>query len=260
MGISENYSILHDVPVFHCPEALKAGRHKIVLDSSLPARFGVIPRHGASETIQWFEFSPCFLYHVVNCREEGDEVVMVACRYMPVKNEDGTIDEIRTAKRIANLGMDARLWEYRMNVKTGEGREKCLNADHNVEFPGYDSARTGRASQWAYLVDHDPEILRWTGLRKMNTLTGESAGEWSDGHADCWYSEPWFAPADNQEAEDHGYVIALLWNDKTQKQQLQIFDARDLSQGPVARVHLPHGIPSGFHACWMKPDQIASWA
>ncbi|MEL7401501.1 MAG: carotenoid oxygenase family protein, partial [Pseudomonadota bacterium] len=98
MGASANYSILHDVPVYHDHDALKAGRHKIRFDSSLPIRFGVIPRFGASDSIRWFEFSSCFLYHVINCWEEGDEVVMIACRYMPSIKDDGTIDEEATAK------------------------------------------------------------------------------------------------------------------------------------------------------------------
>lgn len=260
MGISENYSILHDLPVYHDEAALAAGRHKIRFNGSMKTRFGVIPRFGAADSIKWFEFSPCFLYHVINCREEGDEVVMVACRFMPTLNEDGSIDEKRTAKMIANLGMQARLWRYRMNVKTGECSEECLNADHNCEFPSYDTSRTGRYSQYAYLVDHNPDTLHWTGIRKFNTDTGEAMGNWSDGHAHCWYSEPWFAPADNPQSEDHGYVITFVWNDKTSTEELQIFDALDISKGPVSRVKIPHHIPVGFHACWMKPSQIESWA
>ncbi|KCZ53387.1 hypothetical protein HY29_03965 [Hyphomonas beringensis] len=259
MGITEHYSILHDLPVYHDAEALRAGRHKIRFDASLPARLGVIPRYGKGNEVRWFEFSSCFIYHVVNCWEEGDEVVMIACRYMPSLKENGEIDEAKTAKRIAQLQMDARLWSYRMNMKTGEATEECLDPDRNVEFPTYDSARTGRYTKWGYLVDHDPMVLRWTGLRKYNTDTGECVGAWSDGQDDCWYSEPWFAPADNQQSEDHGYVITFVWNNKTHVQQLQVFDALDISKGPVARITLPRRVPSGFHACWMKASQIENW-
>jgi len=258
MAVTENYSILHDLPIYNDEDAYRAGRHKIRFNSSLPTRFGVIPRHGAGDSIRWFEFSPCFLYHVVNSWEEGDEVVMVACRYMPAKTADGHIDEQRTARQIATLVMDARLWRYRMNLKTGEAIEECLDPDLNVEFPTYDSARTGRKTRWGYLVDHDPKILRWTGIRKFDTDSGECVGAWSDGHDRCWYSEPWFAPADNQRSEDHGYVVSFVWNDQSRQQQLQVFDALDLSQGPVARVSIPHRMPPGFHACWMKPGQIAA--
>ncbi len=259
MGITRNYSILHDLPIYHDEGALQAGRHKIIFNSALPTRFGVIPRYGAPNTIRWFEFSPCFLYHVVNCWEEGNEVVMVACRYMPARHEDGSYDDQRTAKMIAHLVMDARLWRYRMNLKTGEATEECLDAEHNVEFPSYNSALTGRRTKWAYLVDHHPAEFRWTGIRKMNTDTGQTHGEWSDSHEHCWYSEPWFAPADNPSSEDHGYVVTLVWNDQTRVQQLQIFDAQAIGQGPVARVTLPQRVPPGFHACWMKPGQIENW-
>ena len=257
MAVTEHYSILHDLPVYNDREALAAGRHKIRFDSSLPARFGVIPRHGDGDSIRWFEFSPCFLYHVVNAYEEGDEVVMIACRYVPATTSGGAIDEQRTARQIATLVMDARLWRYRMNVKTGEAKEECLDPDLNVEFPGFDAARTGRRTRWGYLVDHDPEILRWTGLRKFDTDSGACVGAFSDGHDSCWYSEPWFAPADGQTSEDHGYVVTFVWNDATREQQLQVFDARDLDQGPVARVAIPHRIPAGFHACWMSSSEIA---
>jgi carotenoid cleavage dioxygenase len=57
MAITEHYSILHDLPVSNDEEAWRAGRHKIRFDSSLPARFGVIPAD--SPAIRWFEFSPC---------------------------------------------------------------------------------------------------------------------------------------------------------------------------------------------------------
>ena len=258
MAITEHYSILHDLPVLNDEGAYRAGRHKISFDAELPARFGVIPRYGAADSIRWFEFSPCFLYHVVNSWEEGEEIVMVACRYMPTMTNDGKIDEVHTARNIATLQMDARLWRYRMNVKTGESKEECLDPDRNVEFPTYDSARTGRKTQWGYLVDHDPTKLRWTGIRKYDTDSGENVGAWSDGHASCWYSEPWFAPADNPRSEDHGYVVTFVWNDSSGEQQLQVFDALDLNQGPIARVRIPHRMPSGFHACWMKPNQIAA--
>ncbi len=259
MGITRNYSILHDVPVYHDEAALEAGRHKIVFNASLKTRFGVIPRFGDSESIKWFDFSPCFLYHVINCWEEGDEVIQIACRYMPAKKADGSIDEERTAKMIGNLVMDARLWRYSMNMKTGEAKEQCLNPDFNVEFPSYNSALTGSYTKWGYFVDHHPEDFRWVGVRKMNLDTGESVGDWSDDAEHCLYSEPWFAPADNPTAEDHGYLVVFCWNEKTEVQELQVFDAQKIGDGPVARVKLPHRVPLGFHACWMKPNQIDGW-
>ena len=256
MAITENYSILHDHPVYHDEEAREAGRHKVLFNSAMPSRLGVIPRKGDGESIRWFDFSGAFIYHVINAWESGDEIVMVACRYMPARHPDGSFDDARTAKMIARLMMDARLWEYRMNLATGECSERCLDAEQNVEFPSYDAGKTGRYTQYAYLVDHDPQILRWSGVCKYDTATGERLSAWTDDEAHCWYSEPWFAPADDQQREDHGYLVVFVWNDKAKTQELQVFDAEDLSTGPIARVHMPHRIPPGFHACWMPSAQI----
>ena len=45
----------------------------------MPSRFGVIPRFGSNADVRWFEAEPCYLLHLSNCYEDGDEVVMDGC-------------------------------------------------------------------------------------------------------------------------------------------------------------------------------------
>ena len=257
MAVTEHYSILHDLPLFHDHEAMALGRHKIQFYPELPSRFGVIARYGAADSIRWFNFTPCYLYHVVNAWEEGDWVVMVGCRYMPALDAQGGIDAQRTAKDVAELVMHARLWVWKMNVKTGETAEHVLNTAHNAEFPSYNGRLTGRKTRFGYLVDHSETVtLHWSGIRKFDLETGADLGAWSDDPQNSWYSEPWFAEADQPQAEDHGYVVVFQWNNALQRQTLDIFDARDIAQGPVAQVELPQRLPAGFHACWIERDRL----
>lgn len=258
MAISKNYSILHDLPLFHNEEAMARGRHKLEFHPDVPTRFGVIPRYGDSDSIRWFEFSPCFLYHTVNAWEEGDEVVMVACRFMPARSASGDIDAERTARNVAEMKMSSRLWRWRMNMKTGECKEGPLDDHYNVEFPSFRAEKIGTKTRYAYVVDHNPDMLHWTGLRKFDTDTGELLGSFSDGPKQSWYSEPWFAPAGKGSAEDDGYVVVFRWDQANKEQQLQVFDARDISQGPIARIKMPVRVPAGFHACWINHDQIST--
>jgi carotenoid cleavage dioxygenase len=130
-----------------------------------------------------------------------------------------------------------------------------------VEFPTYNSARTGRFTRYGYLVDHsEVNTLQWAGIRKYDITTGECLSAWSDSLEHSWYSEPWFAAADNPQSEDHGYVIAFQWHDQLQRQTLDIFDARNLNQGPVAQVAMPVRIPLGFHGCWMAAHRMKAAA
>jgi carotenoid cleavage dioxygenase-like enzyme len=260
MAITANHSILHDLPLVPDEAARRLGRHKLVFRPEQPTRFGVLPRHGAGTSIRWFEFAPCFVYHTVNAWEDGDEVVLVGCRYLPVADERGGIDAARTARVIAELHMNARLWCWRMNLRTGLAREHALDPDHNVEFPTMDTRRVGRPSRFAYLVDHHPTTLRWVGIRKLDTVTGACLGAWSDGPEVSWYSEPWFAPRDGASLggdEDDGYVIAFHWDERERRQELQVFDARGIERGPVARIAVPRRIPAGFHAVWASPSELA---
>jgi carotenoid cleavage dioxygenase len=39
---------------------------------------------------------------------------------------------------------------------------------------------------------------------------------------------------------------------------VEILDAADIAAGPVARVRLPQRVPVGFHATWVRSDQLRS--
>ncbi len=88
---------------------------------------------------------------------------------------------------------------------------------------------------------------------KYNNDTGQST-QWSYGSG-VFGSEAVFAPkpgADRSSAEDDGYVITLVTDSRDWTSQCLVFDATDIAQGPVARVHLPQRVPFGFHATWAR--------
>ncbi len=61
-------------------------------------------------------------------------------------------------------------------------------------------------------------------------------------------SMPPRAGATRDDAEDDGYVITLVTDTRDWTSQSLVFDARDITRGPVARVFLPQRVPFGFHA------------
>ncbi len=256
MAVTERYSILHDLPLFHDLGALATGRHKIAFHPDIPARFGVIPRLGGSREIRWFEATPCFVYHVVNAWEEDDEVVMVGCRYVPPTDASGRIDADGMARMIARLEMDARLHRWRFDLRTGRTREETIDADRNVEFPTSNATRTGRRTRWAYTMMQTKERPLFTGIVRHDLDTG-AAQHHSDGPG-VFYSEAPFAPRAGAREEDDGYLVSFVWNGEAGRSELHVLDARDLTRGPLARVCLPHRVPLGFHATWIAGEQLSA--
>lgn len=58
------------------------------------------------------------------------------------------------------------------------------------------------------------------------------------------------------EKEDDGWVLALVYDAAHHRSDVVILDARDLSQEPVARLHLKHHIPYGLHGSFTPESFI----
>ena len=254
MAATEHYSILMDLPLVADPVAARQGRHKIMFDDSLPARFGVIPRHGAASEIQWFEADPCYVYHSINAWEEGDEIVLDLCRVTKPAPREGAVGPL--AKMLSYLRLDAHLYRYRFNLRTGATSEGYLD-DDNTEFPTMNTSMLGRPTRYAYnmRISDEPTLL-FDGIVKYDTSTGTNTRHWFG--PGRWGAEAPFAPRRGSAAEDDGYVVSFVHDENEGRSEVVILDAADIAAGPVGRVLLRGRVPIGFHACWVREDQLAS--
>ena len=254
MAITEHFSILMDLPLVADPVAAKQGRHKIMFDNSMPARFGVIPRHGAGDEVRWFEADPCYVYHSVNAWEEGDEIVLDLCRVTKPAPRGDAVGPL--AKMLSYLRLDAHLYRYRFNLRTSAVLEEQLD-DDNTEFPTMDARRLGWPTRYAYNMRiSDEATLLFDGIVKYDTQTGTTDRHWFG--PGRWGSEAPFAPRAGGTAEDDGWLVSFVHDEAEQRSEVVVLDASDLAAGPVARVLLPARVPIGFHATWVRGDQLSS--
>lgn len=252
MAVSRNYSILLDLPLINDPEAMKQGRHKIIFERNLPARFGVIPRYGASDSIRWFEANPCYMYHTINAWEEGDEVVLDTCRVAKPAPPDSAVGPLD--KMLAYLRLDAQLYRYRFNMKTGQTWEGYLD-DDNSEFPTMNTHKLGQKSRYAYNVHIAPEkTLLFDGILKYDTEKQRSDAHWFG--TGRWGSEAPFAPRPHAKDEDDGYLVSFVYDEIEDRSEVVILDAQNIADLPIARIILPVRVPIGFHACWVPEEKL----
>ncbi len=262
MAVTEHYTILHDFPLRPDPQALKHGRYKIRFYNDQPSRFAVVPRYGRASDIRWFDAKPTYMLHVVNAWEEGDEIVMVGTPYRMHEGADGRPDAQRLEQTIHLRQRDFLLYEWRFNLTTGRTHERIIDDVLNTEFPVINSLYQGRKNRWSYNVvfpQGGREEPRFPGLVKYDLETGGyvaySAGP------QYFYNEPGFAPRDNSEAEDDGYLVGFVWNPVEKQSEVQVFDCRGarMAQGPVARIILPRRVPHGFHATFVSQQTLDRW-
>ncbi|CAG9179717.1 MULTISPECIES: carotenoid oxygenase family protein [Cupriavidus] len=256
LGMTENYCVLHDLPLFFDPERLRQGSHRLGFWRDVPSRFGIIPRFGKNVDVRWFEAEPCYILHLSNTFEEGDEVVMDGCiQTNPLPDISGLPTEgYERLKAMLDLHLQkARMHRWRFNLRTGQTREEDLD-DQVTEFPMVNGLHNGRSYRYSYNAIPNKGFWLLEGLKKYDLLTGRTQTYMLP--QGCYLSEAPFAQRRGATAEDDGYLVTFLTNLNTGKGECAIFDARDITRGPVARIVLPQQVPTGAHAFWATPDML----
>ncbi|WP_293053784.1 carotenoid oxygenase family protein [Mycobacterium sp.] len=243
-----------DLPLVQDQEARKAGKYRIFYDRELVSRFAVIPRYGNGSQVRWFEAKPCYIYHVVNAWDAGEQIIMDVCR---VKNpQHQTTFETPLANMLAYMRLDAQLYRYRFDLRTGQTTETDLD-DANIEFPSVDSRIVGKSHRYSYNMSlaNEPTLL-FDGLVRFDSRDGAKV-EYKFGPG-RWGAEAPFAPRDGSTSETDGYLVCFVNDEADDCAEINVFDADCIDAGPLARVLLPQRVPSGFHACWVRADQLES--
>lgn len=257
MGITKNYTILHDLPVFFDEEELRKGNRKMKFHRDVPARFGIIPRHGDNSQIRWFEATPCHILHLSNCYEEGDEVIMDACISLnPRKPAVGQQNENpfeRIREHLDKHNTQTHMYRWRFNMKTGQTKEEPID-DEVTEFPVVNNEYCGYKYRYSYNTLFQKGDWYMIGIKKYDLFTG-TATRYEYGEQ-RYGSEPQIARKVGAIEEDDGYVITIVTDMKENRSECVILNAKDIEAGPVARIILPERVPNGTHACWVEGDRI----
>ncbi|MBU6373151.1 MAG: carotenoid oxygenase family protein [Alphaproteobacteria bacterium] len=253
MGLTAKHVVLMDLPVVFTDAAIRRGTWNI-RTADQPTRFGVLARGASGETTRWFDVPSCYVYHVINAWDDGDAVVMAACKMVPNGLNPDPALYGAFAPMVGVLALHAVPILWRFDLKTGAVTETQLN-DRITEFPVVNLDKTGRRTKHGYLVSMAPgDLQKFDALTKLDLETGRDVAHvFPKG---VYGSEPAFAPREGATAEDDGYVITIVTEEATGKSEALVIDARNFDAPPLARIALPQRVPLGFHATWARADQI----
>ena len=127
MAITEHFAVFFDINLrFEIENAMK-GKSPWVHHPEMPARFGILPRMGDASQLKWIETGGCSCFHIANAWEEGDTIVVVACRSNTVTMAPNV--EKAMGVELKNEDIRARMHMWRINMTSGAVEERRLS-DH----------------------------------------------------------------------------------------------------------------------------------
>ena len=245
LAITETYTLFLDNPGILNVAGALTGQPLFKWEPKYGARIGVLPRHGDGDKIRWFEIKPCFVFHVFNAFEDGDEVNLYACRFprypqfvdlnSPVASDK--FDEIAESS-------DPMAYRWQLNMKTGKVTETSLEVD--CEFPRVDDLLAGTKTRYGYATSgtsHETGLVKFDFSSGTNQRHDVGKGRMS--------GEGVFIPRKGAKNEDDGYLIGFVYDMAEEKSEVAILDCRDFKQAPIARIQIPQRVPFGFHGMWL---------
>lgn len=256
------------------------------------------PMHVSQSTTRVFETEACFAFHVAACWEDeiSDEVVLVACRYKEFDLDfyEGPSSASAAAaaaqsnpqSKMRGSLLQPKLYEWRFNMSNGNIRERNL-CDELVEFPrahpdltvarplsspaaaAYNNLNGSPSMvppvRYLYCATLGPRGLSqgFGGVIKFDLKHNRLVKKMEWG-ADRTGGECVFVPrqATHDEkslpAEDDGYLVTIVYNQKHERSQFVVLNAKNMDPTPLAVVDLPGRVPMGFHGLWVTEAELAA--
>jgi carotenoid cleavage dioxygenase-like enzyme len=239
------------VVFFVCPvtlslERLRAGGPPIAWEPGLGAAVGVMPRDGAGGDVRWFCAPPCMAWHSMNAYAEAGRIQLDLCQQ--------AAPAFPTPDGAPAPEASLRQFLTRWTIEPGSTDPVVARRLSEVvcEYPRIDERRSGLAYRYGFVAalggpgTGDPchrGIGRYDHFTKEMRLWRAPRGQ--------SVSEPVFAPAPGASEEGVGYLLATIFDEARNASHLAVLDAQRVEQGPIARAHLDHRVPAGFHGSFV---------
>jgi carotenoid cleavage dioxygenase len=239
-GVTATRVVFMDLPVVLDLDAARQ-EHAVPLGPLLRARLGVMPRDGGNADVRWIEIPPCYVFHPLNAHDDGERIVMDVVRHETMFATSTIGPREATLPTLDRWVIDpvGRDRDRDPPRRPPPGVPADRRAAHRTSAPVRLRRGAGRRRRLRHGRDRQAGRRRPGRARSTTSAKGRLA------------SEAVFVPASPDAAEDEGWLLAPVYDRATDRSDVVVLDARDLTAPPVATVHLPVRIPFGFHGSWV---------
>ncbi|MDB9528849.1 carotenoid oxygenase family protein [Oscillatoria sp. CS-180] len=245
--VTPNYVVFFQNPVSFNPFpfvlGMKGAGECIQLNPKAATKIIVIPRNGETP-VQFIDAPAGFVFHHANAFEQAGKVFVDSIVYQgfPTLDEGTTYQDVDFSKV-----PEGQLWRFTLDLDTEAVDDASCLISRCCEFPTLHPQQVGQPYRYLYIgAAHRPSgNAPLQALLKKDFETGEEH-VWSEAPRG-FMGEPIFVPRPDGTVEDDGWVLCLTYNAARQCSDLIILDAKNIQNGPIARLKLKHHVPYGLH-------------
>jgi carotenoid cleavage dioxygenase len=241
--VTKNYALFPVLPLTGDLNRAMNGKPAFAWEPDKGSHIGVVRRDAPIETMQWFTTDACYVFHPMNMWEDGDKIYADVMQYENAPlfpNADGSPGK-QAGARLAR-------WTFDLSGKTNTVKREYID-DMTGEFPRLDERHAGLAYRHGYFAadSHGGSKVLFDSIAHIDIKTGKRAVHTFD---DGFPGEPIFVPRSASSPEGDGWLVATVYRPGDDHSDLAVFDATDISKGPIGLAQLPRRIPFGFHGNW----------
>lgn len=244
-AFTARYVVILDLPVTFSMKTLIGGHgFPYRWNPDHPARVGLLKRNGTPADIIWFNVPAAYVFHVANAYDTEDgKVILDLCAY------DRMFDDKAYGPEARSRGLE----RWTLDPLTGRADITIIDSAPQ-DFPRPDERFFGQSYRYVWTMalpeDQADRFLGATKLFAHDLHTG--AREIHEFGAWRYPGEFVFVPDGEDAPQGHGWLIGLVIDMSHETTELVIIDARSFTAPPIARIHIPHRVPPGFHGNWVE--------
>ncbi|KAK9079450.1 hypothetical protein SSX86_001121 [Deinandra increscens subsp. villosa] len=274
IGVTIRYNVILDFPLTIDIKRLANGGSLIKYDKEGHARIGVMSRYGNADSVRWFLVEPCCVFHIINTYEDGNEVILWAfrARNSIIPGPDHGLNKFEWFSSRFKHERDticdtdesffSRAYEWRLNMKTGEVKERFLTGNlYSMDFPMINENFTGFKNKYGYAQMVDLDASSFSGMPKYGGLmklyledTKQQGYVKMENHKfpkNTFCTGATFVAKPGGTEEDDGWLVTFVHDEQLNISRVIIVDAKKFTSEPVAIITLSSRVPYGFHGAFM---------
>lgn len=273
-AFTKNHVILPVTPLKADLQRLQKGGNHWAWDPSEDHYFGIAPRRNPKrEDIVWLRSDNCFQGHVAGAYEDQGKL------YFDLSMADGNVffwfpeegkPPVPPAPGTLNCPMTRYAFEVDANGRVSQPEKRvtpALTCKTSVEFARIDDRFQGKLYNhfWSLGMDGTrPYDFARCGPPPGGLFNILVHYNWSTGTEETWWAgptttvqEPCFVPLDvDKSPEGEGHIVVVLNHLVEHINELAVFEAQNLSKGPVALIRLPLRPRMAFHGNFVDHRDI----